>query len=106
MPEDGIEIIKEGLDIIIRFGEVAIDESDLPIQVECEQITVHHPVYYGDLVSRIIRERYSDDQMHAIINNHILEAGDPKHDAEFEEMQVYRALSKRTAKAVILRLGM
>ena len=55
---------------------------------------------YDHIVSRIIRSRYSADQMEAILNNQVADATS-KHVAEFEEMQEWRKLVKRTAKEVL-----
>jgi len=101
MPVDGIEILKEGTSIILRYNEKEVQEEGVPMQVECEQIIVQHPVFYNDLVSRIIRDRYSDDSMQAIINNHLLEANDEEHEQAYNEMQEYRAYAKTTARAII-----
>lgn len=56
---------------------------------------------YGDMVSAFIRGRYSEDAMQALINNHLLGDGDECHEAEWDEMQRWRAESKRLAKEVL-----
>jgi len=56
-------------DITFRFLEEWKQEGGMPDQVECEEVTLRQPVFYGDLVSAIIRCRYSDDSMQAIVNN-------------------------------------
>lgn len=55
---------------------------------------------YDHIVTIIIRSRYSADQMEAILNNQVADATS-KHMAEFEEMQEWRKLAKRTAKEVL-----
>ncbi|MCR5037848.1 MAG: hypothetical protein K6A94_00715 [Bacteroidales bacterium] len=55
---------------------------------------------YAHIVTFIIRSRYSADQMEAILNNQVADATS-KHVAEFEEMQEWRKLAKRTAKEVL-----
>ena len=56
---------------------------------------------YSTLVSAIIREKYSDDKMQAIINNYLMEINDSEHKKEFDEMQEWRAHAKEIAKTII-----
>lgn len=57
---------------------------------------------YGSIVSAMINDVYSNDQMQAIVNNYLL--GDHTHDAEFNEMQEYRKYAKNTAKEIIEKI--
>lgn len=53
---------------------------------------------YDDLVSMFIRERYSQDNVEAIINNYL--SNPEKHKAEFDEMQAYRLGCKERAREI------
>lgn len=56
---------------------------------------------YGMVVSAIIHGRYSDNDMQAIINNHLLEDGNEEHEAEWSAMQEWRATAKSMAKQIL-----
>lgn len=64
-----------------------------------EMVRVPYPYTYSSIVSAIINDRYSNDQMQAIINNHLLEAND-EHEAEFSAMQAWRAHAKEVGHLV------
>ena len=49
------------------------------------------------VISAIIRQRYSDDEMQAIINNYLLDPNDAEAVKEFNEMQAYRKHAKNIA---------
>lgn len=101
LPADGIEIVKSGADINVRFLESIIEEEGQPLQVECEELNLRHPLFYGDLVSAIIRSHYSDDSMQAIINNHLLGDEEPEHLQAYREMQDWRVTAKAQAKLIL-----
>lgn len=56
---------------------------------------------YGSIVSAIIDSHYSNDQMQAIVNNHLI----GEHEEAFEEMQQYRVYAKQTAKSIVEEIG-
>lgn len=49
------------------------------------------------VISTIIRNRYRDDEMQAIINNYLLDPNDGEAIREFDEMQEYRRYAKNIA---------
>lgn len=49
------------------------------------------------VISAIIRHRYDDDKMQAIINNYLLDKGDVESVMEFDAMQEYRKFAKKIA---------
>lgn len=54
---------------------------------------------YPMLVSSLVRERYSEDDVEAIINNYL---ADPEgHKADFDELQAWRVKAKEVAREVI-----
>jgi len=56
---------------------------------------------YDALVAALVRTRYSDDAMTAIINNHLLDGNDADIAAEWEQMQQWRREAKALAKQII-----
>lgn len=54
---------------------------------------------YAQEVSRLIRSRYSQSAVEAIINNYLSDPDNEKHTAEFLELQSFRAECKAMAKA-------
>lgn len=70
---------------------------------EFEQIAIEPGHWnYGDVVSAIIRDRYPNDAMEAIINNYLPYAADPSSapqtiKEEFDSMQAWRAHAKEVA---------
>lgn len=52
--------------------------------------------YYGNLVSKKIRSRYSQDEVEALTSNYL---SDPsKYKAEWDEFQAFRSKCKEEAK--------
>lgn len=58
---------------------------------------------YGHIVSAIIRERYSDDEMAAVVNNYLISRLDSESEqvAEFNQMQAWREYAKGIAKEAL-----
>ena len=56
---------------------------------------------YATIVSALIRSRYTDDAMMAIINNRMLYPDDEQILAEWQAMQQWRTESKEIAHAAI-----
>lgn len=55
--------------------------------------------YYGQLVSKYVRERYTENDVEAILNNYLNDMTNEKYKAEFDALQVYRNECKQRAKA-------
>lgn len=53
------------------------------------------------VISAVIRQRYSDDEMQAIINNYLLDPTDAEAIMEFNAMQDYRRFAKSLADEFI-----
>lgn len=53
---------------------------------------------YGNLVSAIIRERYTADNVEAVILNY--GDGEPEHEQSYNELQEWRKHAKQLAKEV------
>lgn len=60
---------------------------------------------YSDLVAAIIKGRYNDNDMAALINNHLLNDGSEEHEAEWNVMQEWRAEAKQLAKSILDELS-
>lgn len=56
---------------------------------------------YDSLVAALVRGRYSDDAMMAIINNHLLDPANAATAAEWAAMQAWRAQAKATARRLL-----
>lgn len=56
---------------------------------------------YGELVERLLRKRYSQSQVEAIINNYLDDSENAQYKAEFLEMQAYRKQCKAEAKEIL-----
>ena len=56
---------------------------------------------YGELVERLVRKRYSQSQVEAIINNYLDNSENVQYKAEFLEMQAYRKECKAEAKKIL-----
>lgn len=60
---------------------------------------------YPTIVSALIRSRYSDDDMTAVINNYLLSPDDDVAKSEFGAMQEWRKHAKEVAKAAVEEYG-
>jgi len=56
---------------------------------------------YDYLVSMLIKTRYDDNKVQAIINNYLLDSDDETAIKEFNEMQEWRKISKQIAKEIL-----
>jgi predicted CopG family antitoxin len=56
---------------------------------------------YGELVERLVRKRYSQSQVEAIINNYLDDSENEQYKSEFLEMQAYRKSCKAYAKTIL-----
>lgn len=73
---------------------------------EPEEVTVYtekHPLKcdYGELVSALVRSRYPDDAMIAIVNNYMAEPDEESYLDEWKNMQAWRRASKNAARLVL-----
>ena len=54
--------------------------------------------FYGQLVNQLIREKYSQSQVEAILNNYLNEPENEKYKQEFIALQSFRTECKEVAK--------
>ena len=82
-----------GSNVVLRFN---IEETDNGYSYEYVVIKLGNWNYSG-IVSAIVRSRYSQDDVEAIILN----AGDKEHMTQYEELQEWRKFAKQLAKSVL-----
>lgn len=105
-PQEWEEVISIGvISEIFRFNIHKIeDEFESEYKYECEEVEYAHknPLTeddYGKIVSCIIRGKYSEDDVEAIVNNYL---DDPHgHKPEFDELQKWRSIAKKRAREII-----
>jgi hypothetical protein len=57
--------------------------------------------HYGELVERLVRQRFSQSQVEAIINNYLDDSENEQYKNEFLELQSYRKECKAEAKRIL-----
>lgn len=83
----------KGSNVVLRFN---IEETDNGYLYEYVIVKLGNWNYSG-IVSAIVRSRYSQDDVEAIILN----AGDEEHKGKYEELQEWRKFAKQLAKSVL-----
>lgn len=85
---------------IVRFNIVEVEEGyeydEASITTQNNPLTDED---YAPLVSAIVREEYTQDDVEAILNNYL--SAPDKYGGEFNNLQSWRELAKKTAKEVI-----
>lgn len=59
---------------------------------------------YGAIVAALVKSRYTNDEMQAIVNNHLLGDDNLENEQEYDDMQEWRRKCKARAKE-LLALG-
>ncbi len=108
LPESGVKTKKEGnlLRLLFDFEKVEApanqDDDQRPVADDlyyCESIDVHGSGY-GDIISAIVRDRYSEDEKDAIMANYQLAIDDECSEIKAEEYrQEYTALQNWRSRA-------
>lgn len=88
---------------------ICFNEQEVTIKDGTKNITMYQYDYArtsvaaseSDIISAIIRSRYSADEMEAIINNHLEPEETEVHAQQFADMQAWRAKAKEIAHQVI-----
>ena len=105
IPSDKVEVKHTNGRFVVRFGiqkyeHEASDEmkhDNEPPMMQCERIELD-TIDYPSVVSAIVRCRYSQSDIEAIVLN----GSDTKeHAAEYQALQAWRAEAKRIAKIVV-----
>nr|DAE27230.1 MAG TPA: hypothetical protein [virus sp. ctKgb28] len=109
VPSNGIIVREEG-DIVRVFFDIEKQKAETSKNGEVivpdgmctmENVDVFGTRTYDGIVNAIVCDHYPADKMQAIINNHLLESESKEHQAEFAEMQAWRAKAKIVAKEVV-----
>lgn len=109
VPSNGIIVREEG-DIVRVFFDIEKQKAETSKDGEVivpdgmctmENVDVFGTRTYDGIVNAIVCDHYPADKMQAIINNHLLESESKEHQAEFAEMQAWRAKAKSVAKVVV-----
>lgn len=75
-----------------------ITEGETITEWQSDTVEVHNPVTYATIVSALIRTRYTEDAVEAIMLNG---TDTPEHTAELQSLQQWRTEAKRIAKEVL-----
>ena len=105
IPSDKVEVKHTNGRFVVRFGielyEHASDDEmahdNEPTMMQCERIELN-AIDYPSVVSAIVRCRYSQSDIEAIVLNG---SDTEEHASEYASLQAWRAEAKRIAKIVI-----
>ena len=113
IPEEGIDLIRCGNKHEIRYDiqeEPSVSDSEHSKTEDsnvrhfvCQQILMTSGYDRATLINAIITDRYTNGQMEAIINNHLLDPSDKEHEAEFAAMQSFRSKAQSIASIIMSR---
>lgn len=86
---------------VIRF-----DIKEVEGGFSCEEVEYSHnddlsPTDYGAMVSCIIRGKFSEDAVEAILNNYLSDPKNTRYEAEFNMLQSWRAKAKERARSIL-----
>lgn len=115
LPQSGVQVTVEGaiLRLLFDFSQATPAEGEVTTDIyNCESVDVNGRTY-GDIVSAIVNDRYSADEVQAIMANYA-EALDGSSDitaekraeylAEYEAYQTWRKHAKEVAHTVVSEL--
>lgn len=104
-----LEVIQEGaiLRVFFDFEDVSNQEEGESKSCICTNVDINGRTY-EDIVSSIIRDKYSQDRVEAIMANHALKDDESipeekrtEYVNEYEAYQLYRLKAKQVANDVI-----
>lgn len=105
IPADGIEVLNEGKTMAVRFDiakAAPVETEDgmkMEGQYESEFVRLNRADWnYAGVVNAIVRDKYSESQVEAIILNG---TDTEEHAAELTALQNWRKKAKEVAKKVI-----
>lgn len=105
-PSDWEIVVSIGIkSLVIRFDikEIPEEEGD---GFECWEVVYSFKDElserdYGHIVSTIIRGKYSEDNVEAILNNYLSDPTNTRYEAEFNMLQSWRAEAKERARSIL-----
>lgn len=117
-PSDNVLTVKEGNLLRVYFDfhqeEVKDNEGNVvsdPVQFSCQNVDIKGDHGYGSIVSAIVNDKYTPDQIQAIVFNYEL-AKDEESDItaekraeylqEYRDLQIFRAHAKEVAQLVVI----
>ena len=117
-PSDNVMTTQEGNLLRVYFDfhkeEVKDNEGNVvndPVQFSCQQVDVVGRHGYGDIVSAIVNDKYSPDQIQAVMFNYELAKDDDslisdekreEYLSEYQALQEYRAHAKEIASLAVI----
>lgn len=66
-----------------------------------DYVRVSFPFTYESLVAAIVKSKYNEDSMQAVVNNYLLDPEDADHKSEFDAMQLWRQEAKTIARQAV-----
>ncbi len=81
-----------------KYRELTAEEI---LQQQAEQKKHMQSLNYDELVERFVRQRYSQSDVEAIINNYLGDNGNEQYQSEFKALQEYRKECKAKAKEIL-----
>jgi len=115
LPQSGVQVTIEGalMRLLFDFSQAEPREGEEATDIyDCESVDVNGRTY-GDIVSAIVNDRYSNDAVQAIMANYA-EALDSSSDItpekraeyleEYEDYQTWRKHAKEIASEVVSNL--
>ena len=103
-------VTDEGKNVLICFDVEHITEERTPMGggkpeevevIRAYSVRVDKPVDRSRVINSIVTAEYPEDRMDAVINNYLLNPEDVERNAEFQEMQAWRAHAKEIATEVM-----
>ena len=94
----------EGETVLVCFEPEQVTETIEEVERKywmAYAVRVHQPLNRSNIIDAIVTAAYPNDVMQAIVNNHLLDPTDEDHEAEFNEMQQWRAKAKAVAADVL-----
>ena len=100
IPESKIEIRDEGnyTALYINIEDAGSIKDSTNKQYSADYYLVKNPVTYNSIISAIIRDKYSADDVEAIVLNN---SSTDDYAQEYKDLQAHRTFAKTTAKTVI-----
>lgn len=102
-PKSVETIISTGMmTTVIRFDITKKEDGTY----ECEEVEYNHkedlsPSDFGSMVSCIIRGKYSEDDVEAILNNYLADPENERYVAEFNRLQSWRNEAKERTRSIL-----
>lgn len=101
-PKDNEEVRSFGIITeVIRFDIREVEEG-----FECNEVEYNHKEGlsssdFGSMVSCIIRGKYSEDDVEAILNNYLADPENERYVAEFNSLQSWRNEAKERTRSIL-----